>query len=503
MLVFQSTARLPVTQPKEPRVTPLEELQTMIAEAPPKSFADQLVADQPTRLSPATELQSGETIAVRLKVIAVPTLIAAAGFGLTYGIMAQLINNADGNVNYPINLAYGIMAQLINNHVGSVIDPIFLLAAAAAIPWGAINLALRKMSVIVSWQRIIAVILAWGAASGLGVGAVVVVSPTLNGRVDELTFSLIFAIIFGVVVGFIGGQLTARILRAPVPLLRLARTAVGWTIAWVVGMMILMLLILNIVFDTLTLILALGGAVIGAIGGGTMFWQIAQGRESASAGAMIGDLKPRAQPNSMAVKKIDLSSPVVRAIGIICIGWVALEVLIVIAGQAASSAEDTATFISLGLGVGSLAIAFVLQRVVPSMKRAAWLLAGGWSLASIGALQISVAAQLDSNWLSVVGIGVCGVISAWAVLRDMPGVPRWQYAVIGVIWMLAYAVGSGYAWYIVSYRAYHDGLCLATTMNTYDLSVFSLILGAILSALAGGALMYRFWNRAQPAATAN
>ena len=248
---------------------------------------------------------------------------------------------------------------------------------------------------------------------------------------------------------------------------------------------------------TLTLILALGGALIGAIGGGVMFWQIAQGRESTSAGATIGDLKLRAQPGSTIVNTLDLSSPAVRAIGIICIGWVALELLVVLVGQTASSAEDTATFISLSLGAGSLALAFVLQLAIPSMKRTAWLLAGGWSLASIGALQISVAAHLDSNWLSVMGVGVCGVISAWAVLRDMPDVPRWQYAVIGVIWMLAYALGSGYAWYMVFHRAYHDGSCLADTMRNENFSVFSMILGAMLSAVAGGVVLYQMIDRAR------
>jgi pSer/pThr/pTyr-binding forkhead associated (FHA) protein len=226
VLVFQSTARMPATQPKEPRVAPPAELQTMIAEAPPpKSFADQLVADQSTRLSPATELQSGATIAAQLKLIAVPTLIAASGFGLTYGIMAQLISSA----------------------LGSMVGAILLLAAAAVIPWVTITLALRRMGVVVAWRWIIAVILGWGLAGGLGLGAVSILSSTLNssGSVDERTFAFTLVIVFGVVVGFIGGQLTARILRVPVPSLRLARTTIGWTIAWVAGMIVMLLISLS------------------------------------------------------------------------------------------------------------------------------------------------------------------------------------------------------------------------------------------------------------------
>jgi prolipoprotein diacylglyceryltransferase len=83
------------------------------------------------------------------------------------------------------------------------------------------------------------------------------------------------------------------------------------------------------------------------------------------------------------------------------------------------------------------------------------------------------------------------------VLREQPGVPRWQYGVIGVIWMLAYAVGSGYAWYMVSYKAHHNGWGLAETMNALDLSVFSMILGALLSAVAGGGVLYLLLDRAR------
>ena len=92
-----------------------------------------------------------------------------------------------------------------------------------------------------------------------------------------------------------------------------------------------------------------------------MFWQIAQGREAVVSDKTVVDLGPRAQPNSVAVRVIDLSSSTVRAIGLICGGWILIELLVVLVGQTATSAEDTATFISLSFGAGSLALAFVLQ----------------------------------------------------------------------------------------------------------------------------------------------
>jgi hypothetical protein len=131
-----------------------------------------------------------------------------------------------------------------------------------------------------------------------------------------------------------------------------------------------------------------------------------------------------------------------------------------------------------------------MQRVVPSMKQTAWWLAGGWTLATIGAVQIGVAAQLDSNWLDVVGNGICGVIGAWAVLHKTPSVRRWQYGVVGLVWLLADAIGSGYAWEMVIHKLY-GGWSLASAMAELNITPLSLVFGPVLSAVAGGALMYR------------
>jgi len=246
----------------------------------------------------------------------------------------------------------------------------------------------------------------------------------------------------------------------------------------------------------ITIAVMLAGALIGAIGGGTMFWQIEAGRAHNLLGPSMRDLTP-SRPTKVTSTTLSAPNTALRAIGLICGGWSALWLLAVLIGQMASSAEETATFLSFGLGVGSFGVGYALQRIIPSMKRAAWRLATIWSLALIGAMQLGVVAHDASSWLSMAAVGVCGVVSAWVVLRDMPGVPRWQYGVIGAIWLVAYAIGSGYAWYMVAYKAQNNGWRLADTMDALGLDVFSLTLGAILSAVAGGVALYRLADRAR------
>ncbi len=225
VLAFQAIALTPIMPSEEPQVKPLEAEQTFIAETPPKSFSDQLVADQSTHVSSAPGLQQTGSTAARLKVIAVPTLIVAIGFGLTFGIVAQ------------------------SNAVGSVSSAFFFLTIASVGFWVAINLAFRRLGVVVSWRRLVAVIGGWIVASGLALGATIGVSVALSDSgisSSESTFAFALAIVFGAVVGAIGGQLAVRILRSPVPALRLAQTTIGWTIAWVVGMMVLVALAMTL-----------------------------------------------------------------------------------------------------------------------------------------------------------------------------------------------------------------------------------------------------------------
>jgi len=474
VLVFQTKAAAPSVQPAEPQPALLVGEETFIAETPPKSFADQLVADQSTRLSSAVSAQPSSDSQRILQLIARPTLIVAVGFGVIFGLWFGLLMNVQDSVS--------VLA---------------LTAVAITLMWLTVGLVLRQLQMIVSWQRIFAVAAGWAIAAGLGTGVAYALGNALFYERSPDFLSLLFLLItLSVICGLVGGQLTGRILHSPLPALRLKTTTWGWTIAWIVGGCAFMVLGWDKGSETAGQMLGLSGALIGAIGGGTMFWQIAQRRESASVGAPIRDLKLRIQPIGSAIPTPDISTGL-RAIGIICGGWVALELLIVLVAQSAHSAGDTATYIILSFGAGCLVLGFVLQRAVPSMQRTAWLLAGGWALASIGAVQIGVVAQLDSNWLSVTGAGICGLISAWAVFRETPSVPRWQYVAIGVVWMLAYALGSGYAWYMVVYKAQHDSWSLAETMNALEFSVFTLILGAILSSAIGGLLMYFSLKRAQ------
>ena len=475
VLVLQTKADAPIVQPEEPHPGPLAIEQTFIAEAsPPKSFADQLVADQPTRLS-LGDTQLSTAFAARLKVIAVPTLIAAAGFGLSLVLWISAVKGA------------------------SDLTPILVLSVVAiGLQWTAMGLALRQLRVPVSPQRLVAVAVGWGVAGGASVGTIYALVGFFNDiPASDVTGATVGAIL-GAVCGLVGGQITGRILRSPVPTLRLGATTWGWAFALTAGGGGLMSTVFGGSGEGLDSAFAVYGALIGAIGGGIMFWQIAQGHESAAPHRSVSTVvKSQAAPNSSATARLDLSSPMVRAIGIICGGWVLIELLVVLVGQTASSAEETATFLSLGLGVGSLGVGYVLQRAIPSMKRAAWWMAAIWSLALIGAIQIGVVTHVESSALNAVAVGVCGVVSAWAVLRDMPGVPRWQYGVIGAIWLVTYAIGSGYAWHMIAYKAQNNGWRMADTMNALGLDVFSLTLGAILSAVAGGVVLYRLLDRAR------
>jgi pSer/pThr/pTyr-binding forkhead associated (FHA) protein len=477
VLVFQMKVAAPIEQSAEPHGEQAAVEQTLIAEAPlPNSFADQLVADQSTRLTSAVSAQPLSDSQRILQLIARPTLIVAVGFGVIFGLWFGLLMNVQDSVSVLV-----------------------LTVAAIALMWTAVGLILRQMQVIVSWRRIFAVGAGWAMAAGLGTGVAYALGNALfYSRSPDFLSLLFLLIILSAVCGLVGGQLTGRILHSHLPALRLKTTTWGWTIAWIVGGCAFMLLGWDKGSETAGQMLGLSGALIGAIGGGTMFWQIAQRRDSdATLRPESTVIKPQTAPKSSVAVELDLSSQVVRAIAIICGGWIALELLTVLVGQIASSAEETATLLCLGLGVGSLGVGYVLQRAIPSMRRAAGWQAAIWSAALIGAIQIGIVVQIDSNVLSAAAVGVCGVVSAWVVLRDMPGVPRWQYGVIGVIWMLTYAVGSGYAWHMVVYKAQHNGWSLAETMNALDLSVLSLILGAILSAAAGGVALYLLTDRAR------
>ncbi|MFN8598776.1 MAG: caspase family protein [Anaerolineae bacterium] len=467
VLVFRSAAMAPAVQPEAPIATPLIEMQTTIAEAPPRSFADQLVADQPTRVSSVETTQSNTALAARLKAIVIPTLMAAAGFGLIFAVW---------------------LASLMG--VSDFVAGATLTIAAMLLLWGVTGLMLRQMQILVAWQRVFAVGLGWAVAAGIGVGAAYVLGSSLQygDHSPEFASTLLIISVFGAVCGFGGGQVTGRILRSAVPALKLKTTTLGWTVAWTVGPGTMLAVVWNSNDnEVLRQALALCGALIGAIGGGTMFWQIASKNTAMPVAATQQSIEP-----SLPAAELKTA---VRAIAIICGGWVLINLLDVLVGQLAPSVLDMAAYFSVGYGAGCLVLALIMHSVLPSMKRTVWLLAGGWALVTISAVQIGVAARLDSNWLNTAGNGICGVIGAWAVLRQIPSVPHWKYGVVGVVWLAAGAIGSGYAWEIVIHQLY-QGWNLASSMNELNVSVLSLVLGPVLSAVAGGALLYRLVNTA-------
>ncbi len=480
VLVLQATSSMPAPQPRPAPVTPSVELPTQIATAPPKSMAEQLVADQSARLAPTgglrrtavpvTPVQPQYTKPAAALPISIvkPTLITAGCFGL---ILALAV--------IPLRAA------------GDLPDSLVWLGLAIVLQWLTIDLAWRQLGVKTTRGRLLGVMACWAIAGAAGLGAAYALVGTISNisGADEIIAILLIATTFAAICGSLGGLLTSRVLGPVIPQLQTKATTLGWLLAWVIGIDVATLMLNQSQGANLEPALAICGALIGAIGGGTMFWQIAQTDQPARLAVVrqpIGSSRPAADVSTAR-----------RAIASICGGWVAIGLLAVLLAQSAQSAADTATYLCLGYGLGCGALGYVLPRVVPSLRRAAWQLAGGWALVLIGAIQLGVIVQLESNWLSMAGVGLCGVIAAWVVCADVPGVPRWHYAVIGVIWLLAYVIGSGYAWHMVTYKAATHGWSLAATLDAMGSSVFALVLGAVLSAAIGGVALYRVLLRAR------
>ena len=241
VLVFKASALTSAAQPQAPAASQPPELQTLIAEAPPKSFADQLVADQPTRPASAAPTQPLSESQQVLQIIARPTLMVAIGFGLIFGVWIGLLYD-----------------------VRDTVSGVALTAVAITLLWVALGLALRQMQVMVSWRRMFAVAAGWAIAIGLGAGMAYLLGNELFRNHSPDFSSLLFLLmILATVCGLVGGQLTSRILRVPVPVLRLKTTTLGWLIAWVAGSGAFMLLAWNQGSETAGQMLGVGGALIG------------------------------------------------------------------------------------------------------------------------------------------------------------------------------------------------------------------------------------------------
>ncbi len=249
VLVLQASARVPATETQLPRVEPL-----------PKP-----VDDQPTRLAPiggfqptpvvptSRPLSSSAQPLAQPTSIAAPTVIAALGFGLTYGLLSPLIQTLGGDA----------------------FEAFVLLVVAAVLPWAVMRMAFQKLGIYISWRRTIAIVFAWNVANAISLVIAFVFGSSIHSY-DLLGYMLI-AVVFSAISGSIGGYLTGRILHPLAPALRLKLTTLRWAIAWVVGTVVVMTLLISGQGGNYVLALGLCGALIGAIGCGSMFRQIAQG----------------------------------------------------------------------------------------------------------------------------------------------------------------------------------------------------------------------------------
>jgi len=220
VLIVQAATVKPLEATVEPLSQAADTQSTLIADTPrPKPMAG-----HSTDLPAAIHDQQRDEIRARLKTIAAPTMISAAGFGLISAVVAR------PEVLGTVESAFGSLTLLMS------------------VSWLTINIALRRMGISVSWRRIMAVIVGWLVASGLGLGAIIFLSQALNASgigVDNLTFAFVLTGVFGIIVGTLGGQATARILQPVIPALRVRPTTVGWTIAWVAGLAVLVFLVMS------------------------------------------------------------------------------------------------------------------------------------------------------------------------------------------------------------------------------------------------------------------
>jgi predicted Ser/Thr protein kinase len=160
-----------------------------------------------------------------------------------------------------------------------------IMAMAASIPWaigcavgGAISglstgLALRRTEPLVRWNRVLMVVVGW--AIDYAIVSIILDTDIAN---DTVLFIIMF------IIGAIGGLISGLALwwaELSISWKRVLIVAIGWAIGWVIGW-VSTFATFGAFTETsswgalIALIIVLGtiGAIIGAIGGGVMFWQL-------------------------------------------------------------------------------------------------------------------------------------------------------------------------------------------------------------------------------------
>jgi hypothetical protein len=342
---------------------------------------------------------------------------------------------------------------------------------------------MRLMRAPVKWRHIIGWIFGWGTGAVIAGVIAVAFGSASGGGNTSVVGSLI---LFGVVCGLIGGAMTSAITKRMEPSLRSISTralTIGWSAAWAIGWAVGGGLLLGVTWvssrETLMFIIALVGTLIGGIGGGVTFWQIARAQGAPASGIVAFATWIRS--TSLAPEDTARWKPIAIIIGGWSIGWIIGLAL------AITAADGTSSTLALVLGWGAMGFATGLVWRQATRTRRWWqvvLLTIGWPTMLYVGLSQTFSAGPQGVALAL-SVGITWAINAVIALPPVQLRLRWWPAlIVGAGSCVAWIVGNTYSWNFAAYTMFGRGLSMRSAHQDT-----LLLVNILLSAVIGGSLL--------------
>ncbi|HET7089153.1 MAG TPA: caspase family protein, partial [Anaerolineae bacterium] len=221
--------------------------------------AERLAAQKTQAERIAPEMQTGRTVEIDsgaglTNAIGIPVLLTTIGLGLSWAIAARTLSSED----------------VIASFVFGVPVPLTVI----------IVLALRHQGVIVKWNQALVALVGWiiGVVAG-GFAVALLISLIVLSGLTTQEANLTSGAVFGAGSGTIGGLITGWVLKRIKPLIQIRVITVGWGLAWTLGWSIWSIVLVTMTdasAEEAVSAMAVTGTIVGAIGGGVMFWHLNQ-----------------------------------------------------------------------------------------------------------------------------------------------------------------------------------------------------------------------------------